>query len=323
MSRARRSHLPGAVFHLTARTQGHEPYFSGTLRSRIVEYMATAVLRTDVRLLAYAVMPNHLHLVIRQGDRPLSFLMQPLLRSTALLVQRSRGVEGHVFERKFGDRPCLDPEHARNAIVYTHLNPVRAGIVADPDAYTWSSHARYMTRTAGPMCMIPALAPEATLGLFAARDGAGIVELRRAYRRYVDWRRQCDERVSVDDLEVPGPLSAPPFALAGDRFWSRTMSARWSHGSYSEGLGVTGGTWTPVSDLEVIARSVLDERTPHMSLATLRSGSKAPQVVAARRAAIVRMSAAGHNGETIAGYLRVTGACVSLAVVAARNAALR
>lgn len=318
MARARRSHLPGAVFHLTARTQGHEPFFSETARSRIVEYMAAAVLRTDAQLMAFAVMPNHLHLVVRQGDRPLGYLMQPLLRNTALLVQRSTGLEGHIFERRFGDRPCLDAEHTRNAIVYTHLNPVRARIVADPTAYRWSSHAKYLSPTAGPRCMIPVLAPETTLGLFAPREGAGIVELRQTYQRYVDWRIQCDERPSTDDQGGPPTLPATPPILTGDRYWSRKFTVDWNTRRYA-GCAAAAEASITVSDLEDIARSVLYDHAPELPLATLRSNSKARRVVSARRAAILRMRIAGHTGEAIARYLRVTGACVSRAIVTARK----
>lgn len=314
MARIQRSHLPGAVFHLTARTQGREPWFSEVLRSRIVEYTAAAVLRTDVQLLAFAIMPNHLHLVVRQGDRPLRELMQPLLRRTALLVQRSRGVEGHIFERPFRDRACLDPHHARNAIVYTHLNPLRAGIVDDPRRYQWSSHRTYLLSRAAPKCMVPLLAPELPLGLFASRDSMDIRELRRAYERYLAWRMQCDE-VPATDGDAGSPPPRPP-VLSGDMHWARAFT------SYTEGASIEAGrpgAEAPSFDLEQIARSVLTDRAPHLGLTALRSGSKARKIVEVRRAAIVRMRAAGYSGTAIARYLGVSRACVSLAVTASRG----
>lgn len=316
MARIRRSHLPGAVFHLTARTQGHEPWFSEILRSTIVEYMSAAVLRTDAQLMAFAVMPNHLHLVVRQGDRPLGDLMQPLLRRTALLVQRSRGVEGHIFERPFRDRPCLDPQHARNAVVYTHLNPVRAGIVDDPERYRWSSHAMYMSSRAGPQSMVPVLAPELPLGLFASRDGADITELRREYMRYLAWRVLCDDSSPADHDGNATP-SPRPQVSSGDMHWIRSFTAR-SNGRQHDSER-TSRSGSGASDLEQIARSVLADRAPHLGLAALRSGSKARRIVEVRRATIIRMRAAGYSGTAIARYLRVSRACVSLAVTASRR----
>lgn len=316
MARIRRSHLPGAVFHLTARTQGHEPWFSEGLRSTIVEYMSAAVLRTDAQLMAFAVMPNHLHMVVRQGDRPLGDMMQPLLRRTALLVQRSRGVEGHIFERPFRDLPCLDPQHARNAIVYTHLNPVRAGLVDDPKRYRWTSHGMYMSPRTCPQCMVPVLAPELPLGLFASHDGADIVELRREYNRYLAWRVRWDECSTADPAVDAKPPPRPP-VLSGDMHWVRSFTAR-SHGGL-EGSERTNRSGSGAFDLEQIARSVLADRAPHLGLTALRSGSKARKIVEVRRATIIRMRAAGYSGTAIARYLRVSRACVSLAVTASRG----
>lgn len=316
MARTRRSHLPGAVFHLTARTQGHEAWFSETVRSRILEFMAAAVLRTDAQLLAFAVMSNHLHVVVRQGDRPLTDLMQPLLRRTALLVQRSSGVEGHIFERPFRDRACLDPQYARDAIVYTHLNPVRAGITDDPRRYRWSSHGLYVSSRAGPKCMIPVLAPELPLGLFASRDGSDIAELRRAYNRYLAWRTRCDECSASDPAMNATPPPRPP-VLSGDMYWVRSLTTR-SNGD-PEGSERTSRAGSGAFDLERIARSVLADRAPHLGLAALRSGSKARKIVELRRATIVRMRAAGYSGTAIARYLRVSRACVSLAVTVSRE----
>lgn len=313
MARRRRSYLPGAVFHLTARTQGHEPWFSEPLRSRITEYIAAAIIRTDALLLAFAIMPNHLHLVIRQGDQPLTELMQPLLRRTALLVQRSRGIEGHVLERPYRDRACLDPKYVRNAIVYTHLNPVRGRITFEPEQYRWSSHAMYISPDAGPRCMVPVLAADLSLGLFAARDGESVAEQRRGYNEYLRWRTACDERSSGGGARSETKPILPPPLAGGDVHWERNFLVP---GSADPVAGVGGGG-SPLADLETIARSVLDDKAPDLPLHKLRSGSKVRKVVEVRRGAIVRMKAAGHRPGAIARYLRVSGSSVSRALATA------
>lgn len=179
--------MPGAVFHLTARMQGHEPWLTPTLRSRVVDYMAAALRYSDATLLAYVMMPNHLHLVLRQGHRRLHRVMQPFLRRTALLVQRCHGVEGHVFERRYGHRACLDPDYVRTAVVYVHLNPVRARLVDDPCAYRWSSHAFYAGRAALPEHLKGALPVDDVMRLFATTPDPHVDDLRAAYLRRVEW----------------------------------------------------------------------------------------------------------------------------------------
>src|SRR5690606_28499612 len=95
-------------------------------------------------LFAYVIMPNHLHLVLRQGEEPLWRFMQPYLRRIAIQVQRTHEREGRVFERRYRDRYCADADHLRTAILYTHLNPIRAGLCSDPREYPWSSHLAWV-----------------------------------------------------------------------------------------------------------------------------------------------------------------------------------
>ena len=135
MGRRKRPYHPGTIFHLTSRTHRHEEWFDPGLRTTIVELIHRMVARTDAQLLAYAVMPNHLHIVLRQGRMELAQVMQPLMRRVALQVQRQHGFEGSVVERRFRDTACTTPDHVRMAIVYTHLNPWRAGLCGDDLSY--------------------------------------------------------------------------------------------------------------------------------------------------------------------------------------------
>lgn len=318
MARTPRSHLPGAVFHLTARTQGHEPWFTEPVRTRIVDYAVSAIGASDANLLAYAIMPNHLHLVVRQGDWPLERVMQPLLRRTAGLVQRTHGIEGHVFERRFDDRPCLDPSYVRNAILYVHLNPVRACLVPHPVAYRWTSHSAFQTDDVESSSMHPVLAVESALRLFAPRDGLGLDELRRAYRRHVGWRIRCDRHAAAEQLgHDPGPRPPPPPVRYGDLYWSHAFvplvrgSAPRTHGD-----ALVGSPLRP--DLGDIARQTLAEHPPGIELERVRSGFKGRAVVRVRRAMILRMSEFGYPGHAIAQYLRVSDQCVSNVLAAER-----
>jgi REP element-mobilizing transposase RayT len=322
MSRTPRSHLPGAVFHLTARTQGHEPWFTDAIRSRIVEFTAAAIGVSDAALLAYAIMTNHLHLVLRQGEWPLERVMQPLLRRIASLVQRATGREGHVFERRFRDRPCLDPDHVRSAIVYSHLNPVRAGLVSHPGGYQWTSHRAYRTHGGGPACMVPALKVESALGLFSRREDACMDELRGSYASYVAWRLRCDRHHAAEKLGlVVGTPPPPPPFWSGDIWWSRTFTplvhptSRANHDGQVESMPRR-------PDLRDIAKQTLAEHSPFADLERVRSNCKERVVVRLRSAMIHRMSDAGYSGRAMARYLRVSDQCVSH-VLAKRRAVSR
>lgn len=311
MGRKRRPDMPGAVFHITARMQGREPWLTPTLRSRVVDYMAAATRYSDARLLAYVIMPNHLHLVLRQGRRRLHRVMQPLLRRTALLVQRSHGVEGHVFERRYGHRACLDPDYVRTAIVYVHLNPVRARLVDDPCAYRWSSHAFYAGRASLPERFKAVMSIDDVMRLFATVPEPCIDDLRAAYLMRVEWSIQRDQSrgKQTDDPSFDHPLLPPP-TPAGDLCWARHYSPLFRDGRDLVRDGSTGAA-AARADIAEIARLTLIERAPEVPLDLVRSPSKGREAVAVRRVMIRRMSAAGHAGASIARYLRISDQAVS------------
>jgi putative transposase len=144
MNRILRPHLPGFAFHLTTRLQGRAHLFTPPLRWQVLRLLRQHLRRSDVQLLAYVVMTNHLHLVVVQGAQPLWYLMQPFLRSVALAVKRVHSTEGHVFGRRYAHRVCHDARHLRNAIAYVHANPVRAGLAPEPALYRWSSYPAYI-----------------------------------------------------------------------------------------------------------------------------------------------------------------------------------
>jgi len=108
------------------------------------------VSRFDLQVFAYCWMTNHLHLAVRTGAIPLARPMQRLAMRYALHIHREAGQTGHLFEKRY--RAILvDADSYLLALVrYIHLNPVVAGMVADPAGYRWSSHRDYLgRRTAG------------------------------------------------------------------------------------------------------------------------------------------------------------------------------
>ena len=264
--------------------------------------MATAP-QSDATVLAYCVMPNHLHLVLVQGTKQLCDFMQPLLRRIALLVQRHHIREGHVFERRYNATVCRDPEYLRNAIAYVHLNPVRAGLCDEPGGYAWTSHHEYVAVLRNGTLAVPPVI-EGGLRLFSRNHGCPVRESCRDYGAFLSWRVRMDRHTEAGG-SMRGPLvPLKPYTEGGDRHWNEVYGAP-STDSALDGYGL---------DLRDVAANALVSIAPGMDLDQLRSGGRARPLVKVRRQVIVRALHAGYRPYQIARFLNISPSAVALAI---------
>ena len=110
--------------------------------SAFLELMAKANERLPLRILGYVLMPNHFHLVLwPRGDGDLSRWMQWLLTSHVRRYHRHYHGSGHVWQGRFKAFPIDQGEHLLTVLRYVERNPLRAGLVAQAEAWAWSSLA--------------------------------------------------------------------------------------------------------------------------------------------------------------------------------------
>ena len=117
---------------------------SGLLRREACAEVVASALRfgdgARYRLLAWVVMPNHLHVLIEQlPEWTLASVVQGLKRHTTREIQRIVGGAGQLWQREYWDRFIRDERHYRRVVDYIHANPVQAGLVTRPEDWRWSS----------------------------------------------------------------------------------------------------------------------------------------------------------------------------------------
>ncbi|MDQ7792156.1 MAG: transposase [Clostridia bacterium] len=88
----------------------------------------------------YVLMPNHIHLILQAGARPLSKLMQVVQQTYTQGFNKRYERVGHVFQGRYKAFLIDEESYLLALIRYIHLNPVRANICATPEQYPWSSH---------------------------------------------------------------------------------------------------------------------------------------------------------------------------------------
>jgi len=137
--------FPGAICHVTQRATGREPLF---LEEGDYLYMLY-LLKRNVRefgfdIFAYALMPNHIHLLIRLSKDNLSEGMGYLFKNYASYFNKKYERKGHVFGGAFRQALCFNDSYLIIASLYIHLNPLKANLVDDPAKYRWSSCRLYV-----------------------------------------------------------------------------------------------------------------------------------------------------------------------------------
>jgi len=106
-----------------------------------IKLMTMAKTRYPIRLLAYCVMPNHFHLVMRpKRGEELSRCMQWLMTSHVRRYHQHKGSSGHVWQGRYKSFLIQEDAHLLAVLRYVERNPVRAGMVRAAKDWPWSSH---------------------------------------------------------------------------------------------------------------------------------------------------------------------------------------
>ena len=182
MSRRQRIEFEYALYHVTARGNGGRRIVLDRADADFFPaILGPVVLAHCWELLAWCLMPNHYHLVLRTPVPNLSRGMHLLNSRLAHALQRRHGRSGHLFEGPYDAAPIEDDSHALVACRYTVLNPVTAGLVLRPEEWKWSSHRAVVGLEPEPPWLRWQVILE-SLGVDTVDEG------RVAWRRFVDDR---------------------------------------------------------------------------------------------------------------------------------------
>ncbi|MGH8854254.1 MAG: transposase [Telluria sp.] len=145
MARLPRLILPGQPHHILQRGNNREPIFREEEDyQRFLAWLKEAARFYQVAIHAYVLMPNHLHLLATPSDATgLALMMQKLGRFYVPWFNAKYERSGGLFEGRFRTSLVDGEAYLLACSRYIELNPVRAGLVAEPLDYPWSSYAHH------------------------------------------------------------------------------------------------------------------------------------------------------------------------------------
>lgn len=140
MGRLRRAVLAGVPHHVTQRGNNRQAVFFTDEDFRWYLHLLTErAAPCGVRVLAYCLMTNHVHLVVvPEQEDSLARLLQRTHSGYAVTINQRLERSGHVWQNQFYSCP-MDTTHLIRAMRYVELNPVRAGMAAAAWQWPWSS----------------------------------------------------------------------------------------------------------------------------------------------------------------------------------------
>ena len=159
--------------------EGSKVFRSDVDRDNFLERLGGILQETNTICYAWALIPNHFHLLLRTGPVQISTVMRRLLTGYALWYNRKHRRYGHVFQNRFKSILCQEDSYLLELVRYIHLNPIRAGIIRDLnelDAYLYSGHSVVMGKVKHGWQNT-----QEVLGMFGGRLGPA----RRSYRNFV------------------------------------------------------------------------------------------------------------------------------------------
>jgi len=205
MARLGRYFVAGQPLHVIQRGNNRKDiFFAEGDYEQYRAWLAEAAEENGLKVHAYVLMTNHVHLLATPGtETSLPRTMQSLGRRYVRYVNARERRTGTLWEGRYRAAPIDTDEYFFSCCLYIELNPVRAGMVEHPRQYRWSSYRAHAE----------------------GRDDA-LAQFHDVFRRLgrtVDareqaWRTLVKEKLDPKFVEAIRAATNGGWALGGDRF---------------------------------------------------------------------------------------------------------
>ena len=163
--------LPGHVHELTFSCYGQRPFLKSKIsRDSFADSIFVAKNKHKFDIWAYVIMPEHVHLLLypREEDYSISKILysikRPVAKKVIKHIKNNHPHELHLFSTgqksapyRFWlpgggyDRNITEVETLLTVVEYIHRNPVRRGLVENPEDWYWSSYNEWNEPGSGPI----------------------------------------------------------------------------------------------------------------------------------------------------------------------------
>ncbi|MDO7785874.1 REP-associated tyrosine transposase [Desulforamulus aquiferis] len=145
MPRYARERSETGIYHIMMRgIDKRDIFIKDDDYEKFLHYIEKAKEKSGITLLAYCLMTNHLHLLIKEGKEQIGDSIKRISVGYAQYHNRKYGRTGHLFQNRYNSEPVNDEKYLLTVLRYIHQNPIKAGIVKVIGDYKWSSYLDYL-----------------------------------------------------------------------------------------------------------------------------------------------------------------------------------
>jgi len=225
LPRQPRLDAPGVLHHVMVRGIERTQIFRADAdRADFVARLAPVAEVGALTVYAWSLLPNHAHLLVRTGTRPLHRSLRSLLTGYAGAFNRRHHRVGHLFQNRYKSIVVVEEPYLLELVRYLRLNPLRATGVRDLRAqarYPWTGHRALVGPVARPrqatQTILAPCGPPAARARRARRVPSGGVrrrDLGRAHGRSVGRRVPTVAVIATVVLASRSPCTRPPLVCS-------------------------------------------------------------------------------------------------------------
>lgn len=143
--RTKRQFQENSFYHIITRGNNKNIFLDKRDYLRFLKNLEKYSKKFSVRVISFALMPNHVHLLVQQTtSTAISIFMQSLTTAFVVYSNLKHRKKGHLFEGRFKSIEVTTDEYLVHLSRYIHLNPSSAQLVPQPEDYPWSSYRCYL-----------------------------------------------------------------------------------------------------------------------------------------------------------------------------------
>jgi putative transposase len=141
VARPLRLHVPGMLYHVMSRGNAKQVIFTDDRDyERYLHLLERGLQRFRIKCLAYCLLGNHLHLLLKPDLHPVSRLMHQVNSAYCQWFNRRHRRVGHVLQGRYKALLVETAVYLQKLVRYIAMNPVAAGRVRHPARWRWSSY---------------------------------------------------------------------------------------------------------------------------------------------------------------------------------------